>query len=58
MIVARSSMELKYVNLSTGIQEAVWLSRLLTKLGLITVASRTLPLGYTSPQIIVDISTP
>jgi hypothetical protein len=51
-------MELKYVNLSTGIQEAVWLSRLLTKLGLITVASRTLPLGYTSPQIIVDISTP
>jgi hypothetical protein len=58
MTVAQSSTESEYVSLSTCTQEAMWLSRLFTELGLTTATLRTLPLGYTSKQISTDISIP
>lgn len=56
MIVARSSTESEYVSLSTGTQEVVWLSRLLTKLGLTESTPKTLPLSYTSQAINSDLA--
>jgi hypothetical protein len=56
MIVARSSTESEYFSLSIGTQEVVWLSRLLTKLGLTESTPKTLPLSYTSQAITSDLA--
>ena len=53
-IVAKSSTELEYMSLFTGASEALWIQRLLTKMGSSDLKT-PLPITNTSQQIHHDI---